>query len=42
MAWPEEALIEVAAKYINRIDVEDHWKANLAHQCGYSFSLAVE
>ena len=23
MAWPEEALIEVAAKYIDRIDIDD-------------------
>ena len=42
MAWPEEALIEVAAKYIDRIDIEDSFKANLAIQCGYSFTQATE
>lgn len=30
MAWPEEALIEVAKKYIYRIDIDDEFKDRLA------------
>jgi len=40
MAWPEEALIEVAQKYISRIDIDEAFKALLAQQCGYSFAQA--
>ena len=42
MAWPEEALIEVAKKYIERIDIEDQYKDNLAKQCGFSFKQATD
>jgi hypothetical protein len=30
MAWPEEALIEVAKKYIERIDIDEQFKTPLA------------
>ena len=42
MAWPEEALIEVAKKYISRIDIDEQYKAKLAEQCGFSFKVATE
>ena len=42
MAWPEEALIEVARKYISRIDIDDEYKEPLARQCAYSFTKATE
>lgn len=42
MAWPEEALIEVGKKYIEKIDIEDRFKDPLAHQCAYAFAVATE
>ena len=42
MAWPEEALIEVAKKYFDRIDIEEQYKQSLAVACGYNFSQATE
>ena len=42
MAWPEEALIEVAQKYIARIDISDEFKPALAQLCAYSFSTATD
>ena len=42
MAWPEEALIEVAQKYISRIDISEEFKPTLAQLCAYSFSTATE
>jgi len=42
MAWPEEALIEVAEKYIARIDIDEKFKAPLSILCGYSFAQATE
>lgn len=44
MAWPEEALIEVAKKYIDRIEMEpeeEKYKSLLAQLCGYSFAQAT-
>ena len=41
MAWPEEALIEVAKKYIDRIDLDDEHKAPLSLLCGYAFTQAT-
>ena len=42
MAWPEEALIEVAQKYIARIDIDEQYKPLLAQQCAYSFAQATD
>jgi len=42
MAWPEEALIEVARRYIDRIDIEEEYKGNLAIACGYNFAQATK
>lgn len=42
MAWPEEALIEVAQKYISRIDVPEELKGQLSALCGYSFQTTTD
>jgi dynein heavy chain len=42
MKWPEEALIEVAEKALDKMDVDDQWKPALAQLCGYAFSVAQE
>lgn len=36
MAWPEEALIEVAHKFLNNIDLPDEKRAGLANLCGFT------
>ena len=41
MAWPEEALIEVARKYIDRIDIEEEHKGPLSLACAYNFAKAT-
>jgi dynein heavy chain len=37
MAWPEEALIEVAESYISRMDIDDQYKQPLAKMAGFIF-----
>lgn len=36
MAWPEEALIEVAHKFLNNIDLPDEKRTGLANLCGFT------
>lgn len=36
MPWPEEALIEVAQKFLNNIELPDDKKSALAKICGYA------
>jgi len=36
MPWPEEALIEVAMRFLNKIDLPEDKKQNLANVCGYA------
>jgi len=36
MPWPEEALIEVALRFLNKIDLPDDKRHNLANVCGYA------
>ena len=40
--WPEEALIEVAEKALQKIDVAEEYKPGLAQLCGYQFGVAQE
>lgn len=40
MAWPEEALTEVAESYFDKMDIEDQYKKPLAAMAGFSFDLA--
>ena len=42
MAWPEEALIEVAEKYIGRIDISEIYKPTVAQLAAYTFVKATE
>jgi len=36
MPWPEEALIEVAQKYLSAIDLPDEKRQGLSNLCGYT------
>jgi dynein heavy chain len=36
MPWPEEALIEVASKFLNNIDLPDDKREGLSNLCGYT------
>lgn len=36
MAWPEEALIEVATKFLQNIELPNDKRAGLANLCGYT------
>jgi dynein heavy chain len=36
MAWPEEALIEVASKFLGNIELPDEKRDGLAKICGYA------
>jgi len=36
MAWPEEALTEVAKKFLDKIDLPDEKRDNLAALCSYA------
>jgi len=36
MAWPEEALIEVANKFLGNIELPDDKRQGLANLCGYA------
>jgi len=36
MPWPEEALIEVANKFLSNIDLPDDKRQNMANLCGYA------
>jgi dynein heavy chain len=36
MPWPEEALIEVAQKFLNAIELPDDKRSPLANLCGYT------
>jgi hypothetical protein len=36
MAWPEEALIEVAHKFLNNIELPEDKVTGLANLCGYT------
>ena len=42
MAWPEEALYEVAESYVEKIDIEDQYKSNIARMCGFVFNCAKQ
>jgi dynein heavy chain len=39
MAWPEEALIEVASKFLNDIDLPDEKRGPLANMCGFAHAF---
>jgi len=39
MPWPEEALIEVANKFLTQIDLPDEKRQNLANLCGYTHAI---
>jgi dynein heavy chain len=41
MAWPEEALVEVAKSYLQEQDIEDQYKEPLSHMCAYTFASAT-
>jgi dynein heavy chain len=36
MAWPEEALIEVANKFLSKVELPDDKRQGLANLCGYT------
>lgn len=42
MPWPEEALIEVAEKFLNNIELPDDKKSALARVCGYTHFTTQE
>jgi dynein heavy chain len=42
MAWPEEALIEVAMKFLNQMDLPDEKRQGLANICGLVHSSTFE
>jgi dynein heavy chain len=39
MPWPEEALIEVANKFLDKIDINDDKRQGLANLCGYTHAI---
>jgi dynein heavy chain len=42
MAWPEEALIEVANKFLNNIELPDERRQNIANLCGFAHATAFK
>ena len=39
MPWPEEALIEVAKKFLDKIELEESDKTKLANVAGYAHAM---
>lgn len=42
MSWPEDALTEVAMKFISQMDVEQDLKPGLAKMCCYAHSTVID
>jgi len=41
MRWPEDALTEVAQKFMGEIEIPDEFKDGLARLCGYAHSNVI-
>lgn len=42
MKWPEEALLEVAQKFVGDMDVQTDLKPGLAKLCGYAHATCID